>query len=65
MKITPCGSKIQINSDNLNRFITAQSENYNNAISELKNGQKRTHWIWFIFPQIDGLAIVQRQNTIL
>src|ERR1035437_1985001 len=56
MKITPMGSRIQTNSDNPDRFLTAQSEIYEQAISELKNGKKETHWIWFIFPQIDGLG---------
>lgn len=41
---------------NLERFLTAQSETYATAFSELKSGQKRSHWMWFIFPQIDGLG---------
>src|SRR5512146_3112598 len=40
----------------LNRFLTAQEENYQQALSEIKGGRKRTHWMWYIFPQIDGLA---------
>ena len=40
----------------LNRFLRAQEGVYERALSELKNGQKRTHWMWFIFPQIDGLG---------
>lgn len=40
----------------LNRFIIAQDKNYDNVIAELKNGQKRTHWMWYVFPQIDGLG---------
>jgi len=40
----------------LNRFVRAQEENYEQALSEIKSGQKRTHWMWYIFPQIDGLA---------
>ena len=40
----------------LNRFIIAQDRNYANALAELKNGQKRTHWMWYVFPQIDGLG---------
>lgn len=45
-----------MNSD-LNRFLTAQQGGiYENALSELKNGRKRTHWMWFIFPQIHGLG---------
>jgi uncharacterized protein (DUF1810 family) len=40
----------------LNRFLSAQEGVYERALAELKGGQKRTHWIWFIFPQIDGLG---------
>ncbi len=40
----------------LNRFLSAQEGVYGRALSELKDGQKRTHWMWFIFPQIEGLG---------
>ena len=40
----------------LARFTSAQESVYNTALSELRCGQKRTHWMWFIFPQIDGLG---------
>ncbi len=40
----------------LNRFVSAQEGVYERALSELKGGEKRTHWMWFIFPQIDGLG---------
>lgn len=40
----------------LNRFISAQEEVYERAIAELRDGLKRSHWMWFIFPQIDGLG---------
>ncbi len=40
----------------LGRFMSAQEAIYGSALAELKKGQKRTHWMWFIFPQIDGLA---------
>jgi uncharacterized protein (DUF1810 family) len=40
----------------LNRFLSAQEGVYERALAELKGGQKRTHWMWFIFPQIDGLG---------
>ena len=40
----------------LQRFIDAQATCYETAIKELKNGRKRTHWCWYIFPQIDGLG---------
>lgn len=40
----------------LNRFIEAQENNYSFALEEIKNGRKRGHWIWFIFPQLKGLG---------
>ena len=40
----------------LNRFIEAQAANYNDALAEIKNGRKLTHWMWYIFPQIQGLG---------
>jgi len=40
----------------LNRFIEAQERVYGTVLAELKNGHKRSHWMWFIFPQIVGLG---------
>jgi uncharacterized protein (DUF1810 family) len=40
----------------LSRFTEAQAASYEQALSEIKNGRKRSHWMWFIFPQLDGLA---------
>lgn len=40
----------------LNRFLQAQESIYDRALAEIKAGKKRTHWMWFIFPQIDGLG---------
>jgi uncharacterized protein (DUF1810 family) len=40
----------------LNRFVQAQEEVYPRALAEIKRGRKRSHWMWFIFPQIDGLG---------
>ena len=40
----------------LNRFVRAQEDDYERALSEITSGQKRTHWMWYIFPQLDGLA---------
>ncbi len=40
----------------LKRFIKAQKPIYHLALAELRNGSKRSHWMWFIFPQIDGLG---------
>jgi uncharacterized protein (DUF1810 family) len=41
---------------NLARFIDAQKSDYATALSEIKNGKKRSHWMWYIFPQIAGLG---------
>ena len=41
---------------NLDRFIQAQEEVYADVLAELQNGRKRTHWMWFIFPQVEGLG---------
>ena len=41
----------------LERFIKAQTNTYEVAMSEIKNGRKRTHWMWFIFPQLHGLGM--------
>ena len=40
----------------LERFTKAQKDVYNGVLRELRSGRKRTHWMWYIFPQIDGLA---------
>jgi uncharacterized protein (DUF1810 family) len=41
---------------NLNRFIEAQENQFNIALSEIKNGKKISHWMWYIFPQLAGLG---------
>ncbi|EKD34052.1 MAG: protein of unknown function DUF1810 [uncultured bacterium] len=40
----------------LARFTSAQEGIYDRVLAELQNGRKRSHWMWFIFPQIDGLG---------
>lgn len=40
----------------LDRFLTAQAEAYDGALRELREGRKHGHWMWFVFPQIDGLG---------
>jgi len=49
---------LQKNDDSfdLNRFVEAQQTIYESVLRELRNGRKRSHWMWFVFPQIDGLA---------
>ena len=41
---------------NLHRFVVAQENTYTQALEELRSGQKHTHWMWFVFPQFEGLA---------
>ncbi|MGY1915896.1 DUF1810 domain-containing protein [Blastococcus sp. SYSU DS0973] len=40
----------------LRRFVDAQAHTYDQALTELRAGEKRTHWMWFVFPQIAGLG---------
>lgn len=42
---------------NLNRFIEAQAPIYDRALAEIKAGSKRSHWMWFVFPQFAGLGM--------
>ncbi len=40
----------------LSRFVEAQEHDFNRALAEIQSGRKRSHWMWYIFPQFDGLA---------
>ena len=40
----------------IQRFIDAQKESYSGAFLEIKQGYKRSHWMWYVFPQIHGLG---------
>lgn len=40
----------------LRRFVLAQEHAYADALAEIRAGRKRTHWMWFVFPQFDGLG---------
>jgi uncharacterized protein (DUF1810 family) len=42
---------------NLARFVEAQADSYKQALSEIRSGRKRSHWMWFIFPQFAGLGV--------
>ena len=42
--------------NDLERFITAQETNYHIALTEINQGKKQSHWMWYIFPQIQGLG---------
>ena len=40
----------------LDKYVSAQARDYDDALREIRSGRKRTHWIWYIFPQLDGLG---------
>lgn len=44
-------------SNSINRFIEAQERDFEIALLEIQSGKKRSHWMWYIFPQIKGLGI--------
>ncbi|MDY6872776.1 MAG: DUF1810 domain-containing protein, partial [Chloroflexota bacterium] len=50
--------KPKLNADpfNLQRFIDAQDQEYSQVLTELRQGRKRSHWMWFVFPQVAGLG---------
>jgi uncharacterized protein (DUF1810 family) len=54
----PAETKMPSTNDrfDLNRFVDAQADDYASVLAEIRNGQKCSHWMWYIFPQIDGLA---------
>lgn len=49
-------NRIAMDPYDLNRFVDAQQLNYFDALVELRAGQKRSHWMWYVFPQIAGLG---------
>ncbi|MFI5453413.1 DUF1810 domain-containing protein [Pedobacter sp. UC225_61] len=40
----------------LEHYVSAQNQSYASALQEIKNGRKTSHWMWFIFPQLQGLG---------
>jgi uncharacterized protein (DUF1810 family) len=40
----------------LSRFVSAQAGDYDRALAEIRSGRKKSHWIWYIFPQVEGLG---------
>lgn len=47
-----------MNNDNtLQRFVDAQQTDYATALSEIESGRKRSHWMWYVFPQLQGLGL--------
>jgi uncharacterized protein (DUF1810 family) len=43
--------------EDLARFVEAQRDTYEQALAELRSGRKRTHWMWWVFPQLAGLGV--------
>jgi uncharacterized protein (DUF1810 family) len=41
---------------NLERFLAAQARDYGDALAELQAGEKQSHWMWYVFPQLRGLG---------
>ncbi len=41
----------------LARFVRAQERDYEKALAEIRSGRKQSHWMWYIFPQFDGLGV--------
>ena len=41
----------------LDRFVDAQRRQFDGALAEIESGRKRTHWMWFVFPQLEGLGM--------
>ena len=50
----------------LSRFVQAQQDDYAQALAEIRSGRKRSHWMWYVFPQFDGLghSSMSRQYSI-
>ncbi|MEJ2901099.1 DUF1810 domain-containing protein [Pedobacter panaciterrae] len=44
---------------NLERYITAQKSVFQTALTEIQNGRKSSHWMWYVFPQIQGLGYTE------
>ena len=49
--------------NSLFRFLEAQESTYATALKEIKNGEKESHWIWYIFPQLRGLGYSPKAYT--
>ena len=41
---------------NLSRFVQAQNDDFEQALYEIRSGRKQSHWMWYVFPQFDGLG---------
>lgn len=53
---------IEANQDGLSRFLIAQARDYDKALEEVQAGKKISHWIWYIFPQMNGLGSSEKSK---
>ena len=56
LEASPNNPKPSAKEYDLERFVTAQAADYADALDDIRNGRKRGHWIWYIFPQQKGLG---------
>jgi uncharacterized protein (DUF1810 family) len=56
MNVGKLSSTSQSDPYDLQRFVDAQGRVYDTVVGELRGGRKRTHWMWFVFPQLRGLG---------
>lgn len=47
---------------NLKRFVDAHKQDYPTALEEIRGGQKQSHWMWYVFPQLKGLGLSPTAN---
>ena len=47
----------------LDKFVSAQARDYDTALAEIRSGYKRSHWMWYIFPQLQGLGFSSTAGT--
>jgi uncharacterized protein (DUF1810 family) len=57
VKDKPRNEEMSEEDSSLERFVKAQEDDFSCAILEIKAGRKRSHWMWYIFPQLEGLGI--------
>jgi uncharacterized protein (DUF1810 family) len=48
----------------LERFVRAQERTYQTALAEIRSGRKRSHWMWYVFPQIAGLGFSETSQRV-
>src|SRR5262245_655465 len=53
-----------VTESDLIRFVDAQAQIYSQVVEELTDGHKRTHWMWFIFPQLSGLGLRETTDAV-